>query len=163
VIGPESLTTFPEPLKGCGKACLGVKTLTTLKDPVAFTERIRRHTGLEIPDAARAAEGYDIAQIIYEVSGGLTRVPTETAELIKSIEQIEIDGPRGKIRFENNHEPIVDVRVQEWEISGKALRPKTVAELGTCLSLDFGCGRVGFPKKPLAEQEEEPEGEKDQQ
>ncbi|MBM3300370.1 MAG: hypothetical protein FJY85_10485, partial [Deltaproteobacteria bacterium] len=127
------------------------------------TKRIRKQTGREISDVARAAEGYDIAHVIHEASRHLKEVPTNMTELIQRIEQIEIEGPQGKIRFDKNHESVVEVRVAEWEISKGTLQHKIVAELGPCSSLDFGCGRVGFPKKPVTEPEDDSGADIDQE
>jgi len=77
--------------------------------------------------------------------------------LIKFVEEMELEGPRGKVRFDKNHEPIVDVMVQEWVPNGGTFSQKILANLGSCASPDFGCGRTGFPKKPEKDLgEEEP-------
>ena len=130
--------------------------MAVLNNPAAFTDRIRKQIGREIADAARAAEGYDIAHVISQASRQYDPGSGNTARIAEFIAQMEIEGPRGKIRFDKNHEPVLDVHVREWELIGRAFKEKTVQELGTCASLDFGCGRVGFPEKPAAEPEEEP-------
>jgi len=61
VIGPESLTSWPSFPRGAGKAALGVRTLTTMVNPAEFAARVKKTTGKEVGDAARAADGYDIA------------------------------------------------------------------------------------------------------
>ena len=79
----------------------------------------------------------------------------EINKLIGIIEQLEIDGPRGKISFDKNHVPILDVMVQEWKQDGNAIRQRIVQNLGQQKSLDFGCGRVGFPKRQEVESDKD--------
>jgi hypothetical protein len=75
------------------------------------------------------------------------------------IPNLKIEGPSGTIRFDANHESVANVFVQEWKaVKGKLSRTK-LADLGEFPSLDFGCGKVGFPKRPeidLPEPEEAP-------
>ncbi len=154
LIGPEALTAFPQTLARAGKYCVGVRTLTTLKDPEKLVAKIKDKLQQEVTDASRAAEGYDIAGIICAVA---SRNPMETdpSMLAELIQKTEIEGPRGKLRFDPNHEPIIDVMVQEWVPNGKSYAQRIVENLGTCKSLDFGCGRVGFPGRPESEPKEE--------
>jgi ABC-type branched-subunit amino acid transport system substrate-binding protein len=156
VIGPESLASYPQPAKELAKACDGVRTMAFIKDPVRFASQVRRKVGRSIASAERAAQGYDIAQVILKATEkqGAHR-EDKVAELIKIIEGLEIEGPRGKIRFDKNHEPILDAHVAQWEWDGNALHRKPVADLGACVSLDFGCGRVGFPPKQKSDEPEE--------
>ncbi|MFH1116610.1 MAG: ABC transporter substrate-binding protein [Pseudomonadota bacterium] len=155
VVGPECLTSYPSPLKDMGAPGLGVKSLGTVKDPVAFTKRVKGKTGKRVGNAVRAAEGYDIASVVFEATKTQDAAQGETDNLIKSIEKMEIRGPRGKIVFDKNHEPILDVFVRQWASRGGALRQEIVQELGTAASRDFGCGRVGFPKKTDLELQDE--------
>ncbi len=76
------------------------------------------------------------------------QVLSDQRGLCKFIEDIEIDGPRGKITFDKNHEPIIEAYVQEISASNRSYSYNIVAELGKVSSLDFGCGKVGFPKRP---------------
>lgn len=157
VIGPEGLTAFPRTLKSIGSGCAGVRTLTTMKNASEFAGRIKKQLGREVPFVARAAEGYDIAQVISRAIQEGPLGAGDVSELAGFIEKVEIAGPRGKIRFDKNHEPILDVMVQEWKPDGKTFSRELVAELGTCKSPDFGCGKVGFPKRPGPEiKDEEP-------
>lgn len=157
VIGPESLTAWPSFQRGAGKAAVGVRTLTTMVNPAEFTARVKKVTGKEVGDAARAAEGYEIAQIVLKASREVLQGSIGQAGLVKFVEEMELEGPRGKIRFDKNHEPILDFMVQEWALNGGAFSQKILANLGTCVSPDFGCGRVGFPKRPEKELKEEEE------
>jgi branched-chain amino acid transport system substrate-binding protein len=146
VIGPEALCAFPETLGRVGKNCAGIRTLTTLKDPQQLVTKIKEKLRHDVTDAARAAEGYDIAGIICSVA---SRTPPEAdpAKLVEIIQGMEIEGPRGKVRFDRNHEPIIESMVQEWSFDGKAFKQTIVESLGQSPSLDFGCGRVGFPRR----------------
>jgi ABC-type branched-subunit amino acid transport system substrate-binding protein len=155
IIGSENLTAFPGTLTALGKTVQGVRTLTALPDPQQFIKQVKKTTGNEAADAARAAEGYDIAHIIFDAASLTSQEREDQAALIKFIEGIRIDGPRGKVSFDPNHEPVLDMMVQEWTPAGKTFSHKIVAQLGTCTSLDFGCGHVGFPKRPEREPVEE--------
>lgn len=155
LIGPESLVDYPQTLDRQGKNAVGVKTLSTLKNPQAFTSRIKEKLNRDIADSARAAEGYDIANAICQAVRQTAEKTNELRGLIKVLEQLEIDGPRGVVRFDKNHEPILEVVVQEWKFKGGSLERDIVGNLGAITSPDFGCGRVGFPKRPELESEEE--------
>lgn len=157
VIGPDGLTAFPHTLQGLGSAGSGVKTLTTIKKAAEIEDRLKKQLGREVPYVGRAAEGYDIGQVIARAMKDESAGKGDVSEIAKVIEGMEITGPRGKIRFDKNHEPILEAMVQEWEASGGTLSQKIVADLGSCKSPDFGCGKVGFPKRPGPEiKDEEP-------
>jgi ABC-type branched-subunit amino acid transport system substrate-binding protein len=155
LIGPESLVDFPRTLDRQRKNAVGIKTLSTLKNPQAFTSRIKRKLNRDIADSARAAEGYDIANAICQVVRQTGDETNELSGVIRGLEQLEIDGPRGVVRFDKNHEPILGVVVQEWKFKGSSLDREIVKKLGAVTSPDFGCGRVGFPKRPELESAEE--------
>jgi ABC-type branched-subunit amino acid transport system substrate-binding protein len=156
VIGPESLTAFPHTLKELGEAALGVKTLTALGDTKHFASTIKRQMGADVTDIAKAAEGYDIAAAVCGALGANSR-EREVIKSIKTIEEMEITGPRGKVRFDKNHEPVFEMSVQEWQRSGQSFKQKIVTGLGPCQTPDFGCGRIGFPRRPESEvPDEEP-------
>jgi ABC-type branched-subunit amino acid transport system substrate-binding protein len=156
VIGPESLTAFPHTLKELGEAAVGVRTLTALRSIQKFADTIKRHIGADVADIAKAAEGYDIAAAICGALRDNSR-ERELIKLIKSIEEMEINGPRGQVRFDKNHEPVFEMSVQEWQRSGQSFKQEILAGLGPCQTPDFGCGRIGFPRKPESEvPDEEP-------
>ncbi len=156
IIGPESLTAFPHTLKEVGEASAGVKTLTALRNPKDFADTIKHQMGTDVPDIAKAAEGYDIAGAISGALNANSR-ERELIKIIKSIEEMEITGPRGKVRFDKNHEPLFEMFVREWQRSGQSFKQEIVASLGSCQTPDFGCGRIGFPRRPESEiPDEEP-------
>jgi ABC-type branched-subunit amino acid transport system substrate-binding protein len=149
VIGPESLTSFPKTSGALGRTCAGIRTLTTLKAPQDLAEKIRKRLGRDISDAARAAQGYDLANIVWSAATAKADLSAHS-DLINFIRDFEISGPRGTVKFDKNHEPILETMIQEWIPGDSGVKRKIVEALGPCSSLDFGCGRVGFPKKPEA-------------
>ncbi|MEJ2718505.1 MAG: ABC transporter substrate-binding protein [Deltaproteobacteria bacterium] len=159
LIGPEALVQFPQTLDRQGKEAPGIRTLSTLKNPQAFTSRIKRRLNRDIADSARAAEGYDIANAICQAVRGTGHATNELSEVVRELEKLDIEGPRGVVRFDKNHEPILETMVQEWKIKGSSFERHVVENLGAVASPDFGCGRVGFPKRPAMESEESQPGE----
>jgi ABC-type branched-subunit amino acid transport system substrate-binding protein len=180
LLGPDSLTGFPQTVEALGKRCAGIRTLGCVKDPQGLVKRIRETLRRDVSDVTRAAEGYDIAAAVCQAIAGIPG-ESDPVKYAQFIEKAEIDGPRGKIRFDANHDPLMEVLVQEWVPEGigkdkdkgkekakskekakgkdhaihkaKGFKRTIVAELGVCHSLDFGCGRVGFPKGPDSEKE----------
>jgi ABC-type branched-subunit amino acid transport system substrate-binding protein len=155
LIGPESLVNFPQTLERQGKNAAGIRTLTTLKDPQALTSRIKRELNRDIVDSARAAEGYDMAHAICQAVQQAGRETADSSVLVKGLEKLEIDGPRGVVRFDKNHELILTTIVQEWSFKANSLQRQILKNLGAVTSPDFGCGRVGFPKRPELESQED--------
>jgi ABC-type branched-subunit amino acid transport system substrate-binding protein len=156
VIGPESLTAYPRTLGLMGEQAAKVRTLTALADAPALIERLKKAGAKDVVYAERAAEGYDIAAVICASLAKAGQGKADIPELVQIVSGVEIDGARGKVSFDKNHEPIVNMVVQEWEFKAGTAQPKTLESLGVSQSLDFGCGRVGFPKKPAPEGEETP-------
>lgn len=174
LLGPDSLTGFPNTLETLGKRCAGIRTLGCVKDPQGLVKRVRETLRRDVSDATRAAEGYDLAALVCQAVAGNPGEP-DPLKYAQAIEQAEIDGPRGKVRFDANHDPLIEMLVQEWVPEDKS-KDKTkgkekakgkekgndkvkgfkrtiLAELGVARSLDFGCGRVGFPKGPEPEKD----------
>lgn len=154
VIGPESLTAFPHTLRELGETSAGVKTLTALTNVNEFADTMKRQMGADVTDIAKAAEGYDIAAAVCGALKANIR-EKDPIKIIKAIEEMEITGPRGKVRFDKNHEPLFEMSIQEWQRSGKSFKQKIVASLGSCQTPDFGCGRIGFPRRPESEMPDE--------
>ncbi|MFC1834798.1 ABC transporter substrate-binding protein [Thermodesulfobacteriota bacterium] len=155
LLGPESLTQYPATLGKLQKAASGVPTLTFLSEPKDLAARIKKALGTEVTNISRAAEGYDTAHVICSALKEAKGNDLKFEELIKIVEGISIEGPRGKVSFDKNHEPLLQGRVQAWELDDNSQERKILADLGTCESPDFGCGRVGFPKRPRYEEPEE--------
>ncbi|MBI5571725.1 MAG: ABC transporter substrate-binding protein [Desulfomonile tiedjei] len=154
VIGPESLTAFPLIVTDATTGWAGIKTLTSFRNPRDFVAAIKAKLQVDVADASRAAEGYDMAQAILRVAQQIPQ-ETDSDKIVDFIRGIEIDGPRGKITFDANHEAIVPVMVQEWVSKSDAVNQMIVQDLGEARSPDFGCGRIGFPRRPEDESEAE--------
>jgi len=157
IIGPESVVGFPPGQSSESKNCAGVRTLATMKDPQSLMTRIKQKLNREITHPARAAEGYDIADMICNAVRQTSEEKTDLASLIAALENVAIEGPRGKVTFDKNHEPLLNVMVREWVAKGRSVDPTIVADLGPVSSPDFGCGRVGFPRRPDQESKDEEE------
>ena len=156
IIGPEILTQFPATLSLLGKDAEGVRTLSSLKDPVGLVKRIESALGKKVSHASRAAEGFDIAGVVCQAAKNLPGDKFDPEKTIAVLEGITIDGAHGKLKFDKNHEPILPVMVQQWETAGRSVKRTIVASLGECASKDFGCGKVGFPKTgPVGSPDEE--------
>lgn len=151
IVGPECLTGYPSTLTRTGKAANGVRTLTALTDPKALVDRIRQRLNREVTLSSRAAQGYDAAALVWQALRVTTGESADLPRLITAVEEAEVEGARGKLRFDRNHEPVLDMMVQEWEVKDKPVQRKVVANLGSITSPDFGCGKVGFPPRPEGE------------
>lgn len=159
IIGPESLTEFPSTLLALGTGASPVKTLSSLKDPVGLVGKIKSKLGKEVTHASRAAEGYDIGAVIGEAGKSVGKEKPDPAKMVQIIEGLKIEGAHGQLSFDKNHEPVLPVMVQQWESAKGSPKRKIVATLGECASKDFGCGKVGFPKRQRDEAVEENDGE----
>jgi hypothetical protein len=97
--------------------------------------------------AARAAQGYDIGTIARHLGQQVDLWSTDFPKVISSLESLDIQGPRGRITFDANHEIVVNMMVQQWNFGGSGPSREVVAKLEPSRTPDFGCGRIGFPKK----------------
>jgi branched-chain amino acid transport system substrate-binding protein len=148
LLGPDSLTSFPYPFAELGTSATGIKTLGAVSDPTALAERIKSELGRDITNAERAAEGYDIAGLVTHVVSTLDGRPWDPSAAVDTLEGANFSGFRGPVRFDANHEPILELVVEEWRAIGASYRRHSLERLGEVSSLDFGCGRVGFPERP---------------
>lgn len=154
LVGVGSLTAYPEPIKELGKSGLGIRTLCSIKDPIAFGKSIDwKEAGN--PDLAMAAQGYYIAGIFYSC---LQEKAFEGSSLQKTYEfvsKLTVEGPQGKIQFDANREAILEMEVCHWEHDSNGSLIRVLDEkFDKCHSLDFGCGGVGFPDRPELAQPE---------
>lgn len=171
VIGPESLTTFPLVVDQMKGTKFSARTGTSVKDPEEFARLLKEKVkDLEefardlkvnvkepVADVARAAEGYDLAQVIFNATRGDQSADKEIHQVAHSIADMTIEGPRGKFTFDKNHEPVLEMLVQEWQFSGQTAQRKVVENIGPVKTPDLGCGRIGFQRKPESEiKDEEP-------
>lgn len=153
LLGPESLLKAPRVLSNGANIPGAVYSSTTLKGAAEFAANAAKLAGMPVKDVYAAATGFDIAGIInLAVKSDADR---EYRDIIKAIEGMTLEGPRGKISFDKNHEPVMDILLQKLEKAGTGLKQTIVADLGSCRTADFGCGRVGFPKKPESDIKEE--------
>lgn len=155
IVGPETLSGFPDYVSTLGKLLPHLNTLSCLKDPMNFVARVKEVTGDGVGHAERAAEGYDIAHMVYRAACSDYWDSKDVTSLVHFLEKLSIEGPRGTVVFDKNHEPILEFVVQEWRHSGKTFERKILENVGPFRSLDFGCGLVGFPKKNESEVQEE--------
>lgn len=146
VLGPESLVRVKTINQ---KIAPSINFITDFKDSTQFSANIKKKIKKEIPDISRAAEGHDIASVIAQVAH-----EKDNKQAIQLIENMVVKSPRGEIRFDKNHEPLLEMTVCELVKTGKAAT-KAVADLGVVKTPDFGCGKVGFPKKTEPETKEE--------
>jgi len=151
IVGPESLIEYPSTLAREGKTANNVRTLTAIQDPKDLVGRIKQRLNRDVTHASRAAQGYDAAAVIWQAMRVTTDQAPDLARLISAVEGVEVDGARGRLRFDKNHEPILEIMVQEWDVKEKASQRRIVAKLGPFESPDFGCGKVGFPPRPEGE------------
>ncbi len=157
VIGPDHLTSFARGLTAMGSAGAGVKTLTYLKGPGELVSRIKAKLGREVPNAARAAEGYDMAAVICAAIANLKGGSIVFSRVLQFIGGMQLEGARGKLSFDKNHQPIMEGYVQEWNLAGGSWKQNIVTSIGECRSPDFGCGRIGFPGEPAKGTWQEPD------
>jgi ABC-type branched-subunit amino acid transport system substrate-binding protein len=157
VIGPESLTAFPLVVDQMKGITFSARTATSVRDPQEFARILKEKANAEASDVARAAEGYDLAQVILASERGDQSGEKDIDRLVNAIAEMTINGPRGKFTFDKNHEPVLDMLVQEWQFSGQTPQRKMIENIGPVKTPDLGCGRIGFPRKPESEiKDEEP-------
>lgn len=148
LIGSESLTAYPLPLKSIGDKAVGVRTLSSIKNPVNLANDLKG----ELPGAINlemVAQGYDIANLIFSCiqkgvfTGGHDQKPHEC------IMKQSVEGLRGLLRFDANGEAIVPMAVVHWETDPATGFKRIIDEQPEPFrSIDFGCGGVGFPDRP---------------
>jgi ABC-type branched-subunit amino acid transport system substrate-binding protein len=159
ILGPESLTEYPATLAGLGGFAAGIKTLSSLKDPVGLTKRVKEKLHRGISSVSCAAQGHDIAAAVCGAVESAARSAWDHGKVVETVGRMTIEGPRGTVRFDKNHEPILDLMVQEWETAGgSGFRNKVLDALGSCSSPDFGCGNLGFSRKPEQRDEDRADG-----
>ena len=155
IVGPDSLVSYPAGAKTLGKLADGLKTLSCVKNPADFVQRVKKSTKLEVSDVERAAEGYDIAHIIDVCTKKVSWESDNPSPLVEFLENLSINGARGVLKFDKNHEPVLEMVIQEWQSSTPIPQPKVLQEIQGVASLDFGCGKVGFPQRQRGDMAEE--------
>ncbi len=135
---------------------LTIKTMTFLKEPESFAKKLTKDNKLNDVDLDAAVAGFDTATVIFESFRVLQEKTREAPLLVDHIANSEFSGAR-KFTFDKNHEPLVEGFLLESIISGGTIKSSVRESLGIVSTPDFGCGRIGFPKKPETEiKDEEP-------
>ncbi|AFM23921.1 hypothetical protein Desti_1208 [Desulfomonile tiedjei DSM 6799] len=156
ILGPDCLSSYPGTLELIKGTNCSLITASPLVDPQEFAARIKRALSIDVPDAARAAEGYDIARVVLEAAQKVQGEITKHEALVKAVSDVALEGgPRGKLSFDKNHEPVLEMSVHKWTVSGQSYARQTLENLGAVKTPDLGCGRIGFPRKPDAEIKDE--------
>jgi ABC-type branched-subunit amino acid transport system substrate-binding protein len=156
ILGPDSLTSYPDTVELIKGTNCSLITASPLVDPQEFVGRIKRILSVNVRNAARAAEGYDIARVILEAAQKVQGDVTKHEALVKAVSDITLEGgPRGKVSFDKNHEPVLEMSVHKWTISGQSYDRKTLENLESIKTPDLGCGRIGFPRRPESEIKDE--------
>ena len=150
IIGPETLTLFNKMDQAVEETVTGVPTLTNIANVESLRSKISSKSDSMALSISRVAEGYDLGGIIDSLANGGASGPPDFETLIKTVSNSKINGMRGEFRFDKNHDAVVDSWVVTWAKDSKELRRKIVASLGASVSLDFGCGNVGYPNRPDA-------------
>ena len=148
LVGVDSLTSFPQPLKTMGDDGLGIKTLSSIKDPLNLAKSLAGEM-TEPVNMEMAAQGYDIANVLFSCiqkgvfSDGQNQKPYEF------VSKLSLEGLRGVVRFDANGDAVIPMAVGHWESDSLGGFKRIVDEqLEPCRSIDFGCGGVGFPDRP---------------
>lgn len=147
IIGPESLTDFKEFPKRLTALKRRVITSGTLPDPESFRRELKKQTGKTVENTSAAAEGYAICDAMLKIAEHREAAGGNATDISGLLSELTMTGPAGTIRFDANHQSIPSVILTEWTAAGGKVRRKKLADLGECPSLDFGCGKVGFPKR----------------
>jgi hypothetical protein len=148
IVGPEIFTLFNKMDQAVEETVTGVPTLTNIANVESLRSKISSKSDSMALSISRVAEGYDLAGIIDSLfNGGASGTP-DFETLIKAVSNSKINGMRGEFRFDKNHDAVVDSWVVSCAKDSKELRRKIFASLGASVSLDFGCGKVGYPSRP---------------
>ncbi len=145
VIGPETLTSFDVKKDERREIILKVPTLTNVLNPGSIKSKIIHLYGKMPLSVARASEGHDLGQIIYNLAKDQVLQTTDFETLIKYVADTKFNGLRGAFKFDKNHDAVVESWVTAWESQSGGVSQKVLASLGSSESLDFGCGKVGYP------------------
>ncbi len=148
LVGVDSLTSFPHPFKTMGDNALGIKTLSSIKNPVDLAKSLAGEMS-ESVNLEMVAQGYDIANVLFACiqkdvfSDGNNQKPGEF------VTKLSLEGLRGVIRFDANGDAVIPMAVGHWESDSSGGFKRIVDEqLEPSRSIDFGCGGVGFPDRP---------------
>ncbi len=157
LVGPHSLVADVRNLAPAGKNFPEIHTLTTLKNGAEFAAGLKQRFPKDAPQLMAALDGYELGITIAAVASRIQPGAFETEKVVEQLQNLSVNGPRGKIRFDKNHARLFDTFVQVTRKSGSGVSQKIVADLGEAATPDFGCGRIGFPRRPDSDvKDEEP-------
>ncbi len=148
VIGPETLTSWERKNSVGLETIFGVPTLTNVINPESIRSKISNLFGSMPISVSRAAEGYDLGQIVNKSAKENFLQVEDFETLLRFVGDLKFDGFRGAFSFDKNQDAVVDSWVTSWEMKSGELSRKVLASLGASASLDFGCGKVGYPSRP---------------
>ncbi len=143
IFGPDWIGAGHKNSNSSGKHWGEVSVLTALKKMPELNSGLKQKIKKSPLLLESAVEGYELASIIVNAE----KEKVDDNSITQIIRTSEVVGPRGKIMFDKNHERIFDMNIQRVAKNGSMDERKVVAELGPCASPDFGCGRIGFPKR----------------
>lgn len=157
LVGPNSLVADVRNFAPTGENFPEIRTLTTLKNGAEFSAGLKQRFPKDTPQLMSALDGYELGITIAAVTGKLQPGAFETDKVVEQLQTLSVNGPRGKIHFDKNHARLFDSYVQMTRKSGSGLSQKIIADLGETATPDFGCGRIGFPRRPDTDvKDEEP-------
>ncbi|MGA8831185.1 MAG: ABC transporter substrate-binding protein [Desulfomonilaceae bacterium] len=145
VIGPETLTSFDVKSGATQEMILNIPALTNVLNPGSIKSKIVHLYGAMPLSIARASEGHDLGQIIDILAKEQFLQTKDFDTLVKYVADSKFNGLRGAFKFDKNHDAVVESWVTAWESRSGGVSQKVLASLGPSASLDFGCGKVGYP------------------
>ncbi|MGC8604953.1 MAG: ABC transporter substrate-binding protein, partial [Desulfomonilaceae bacterium] len=147
IVGPETLTSFELKKDFGSETIVNIPTVTNVINPIEIASKIGRFDGATPLSISRVAEGYDLGQIVGRMAKENFLKFEDFDSCLKFISESKFDGFRGSFAFDKNHNAVIDSWVTKWETKSGELSQKVLVSLGPSASLDFGCGRVGYPSR----------------
>ena len=148
LVGSDSLTAYPLPLKSVADKALGIRTLSSVKNPVNLANDLKEETPGAI-NLEMVAQGYDIANLIFSCIQKGVFSSGQDQKAHEFVMKLSVEGLRGLLRFDANGEAIVPMAVVHWETDpGGGFKRIVDEQPEPFRSIDFGCGCVGFPDRP---------------
>ncbi|MGC8659748.1 MAG: ABC transporter substrate-binding protein [Desulfomonilaceae bacterium] len=152
IIGPGSLTSLVVKEKFGSDVIMNIPTLTTVINPDSIISKAGGASGTGPFSVDRISEGYNLGQVVKMLAKSNLLASEDFGAVSKAILTSKYDGLNGAFTFDKNQDIVSDSWVTKWEISsGGGPSQKILAALGASASLDFGCGKVGFPNRHEAE------------
>jgi hypothetical protein len=148
IVGPEALTSFNKKPDAISETIFNIPVLTNVLFPESLRTKISSLLGPMALSVTCAAEGYDLAQLVENSLKENLLQAGDFENLLRFVQDSKIKGFRGSFMFDKNHDAVVDSWVASWEMKSGELSQKVIASLGQTASLDFGCGKVGYPNRP---------------